>query len=665
MLNFVTRLAANYLYKRGLLADEGGWLVRHFGGRPVSSGVAVNETTAMQSTAVFASVRLIAGTIASLPLPVYRRDGDTKERDSDNPVYKLLHDRPNPDLSSFQWRQTGVAHQLLYGNWYNEIEFRRGKPWALHPIPPWRVKVLTKNRGKYYDIEIPNGENYILPASKILHVPNITVTGAVGISCIQAGAEAVGLSLAAEEYGAKFFGEGTNVGAVVEHPGKIAPDRRADFAENMRVQYAGLKKSHKLMLLEEGMKFARIGVPPNEAQFIETRKYQVAEIGRLFGITQLHKIGDLERATFSNVEHLGIEFVTDTIRPLLVNIEQEFNYRLFEDDAFCEFLVDGLLRGDTATRYAAYATARQWGWMSANDVRRLENMNPLPDEQGDVYYIPMNMIPADKIESYEPKTTVEPEPVDDDRSIESRSLEQRQRAADIRQTVANSYDGMFRNTVQKILTREKGHVIKAAKKHFEERTSLTFDDWLVDFYEEFRLFIKKELKPAIHAISGAVATVAAEEVNSKYDDVGIDKFVDDLSDRCSTRHIIASRSKIRKIVGNALSDGVDPVPLIEQQMEHWEENRADSYVSNGLVNTANEAAKWVFAGAGVQMLRWVARGSKTCPYCQELNGKIVGIDQPFVAKDDTLQSEDGRMRISKPTLSPPLHDGCVCSVIPE
>ena len=217
-----------------------------------------------------------------------------------------------------------------------------------------------------------------------------------GMSCIRASCRNHRFKSGCR-FGARFFGEGANMGGVVEHPGKLSPQAHEGLKKDINEKYTGLGRAHRIMLLEEGMKYQRVGIPPNEAQFLETRKFQVAEIGRLFGISQLHKIGDLERATFSNIEHQAIEFVTDTIRPILINIEQENNYKLFGDSPyFCEHLIDGLLRGDIKTRYEAYATARQWGWMNADDIRELENMNPLPDGQGQIYLVPLNMIPADQ-----------------------------------------------------------------------------------------------------------------------------------------------------------------------------------------------------------------------------------------------------------------------------
>jgi HK97 family phage portal protein len=667
-LNLVTRLAAGYLYKRGLLADPEGWLVRHFGGPRVHSGVQVDEFTAMQSTAVFAAVRLIAGTIASLPLPVYKREERAKIRDSNHPVYKLLHDRPNPEISSFQWRQTGIAHELLYGRWLNEIEYdNRGKIKALWPLPPWKVKMVLGARGfKYYDLTLDSGETVRIPGSRVLDIPNISVTGQVGMSCIAAGAEAIGLALAAEQFGARFFGEGTNLGGFLEHPGKIAPDRRQSFKDDIKAQYEGLGKSHKLMLLEEGMKYTRIGIPPNEAQFIETRKMQVAEIGRLFGITQLHKIGDLEKATFSNVEHLGIEFVTDTIRPHLVNVEQEFNYKLFPegDNHFAEFLVDGLLRGDTETRYQAYATARQWGWMSANDIRELENMNPLPDKQGDIYLVPMNMIPADQVDNWEPKASGEP----------AERMEKRDnpflRHAILRDKVARSYQGMYEETLKRIIQREKSHILRAAKKHLGERSFLTFNDWMTDFYKEFPTYIRKELMPVVLSMSEAVYGIAALEVGAEAvmtEDTR--NKVSEYMDAYIARHIKESVGRIKAALDKPDSRQIEDEYLleVEEQVEKWEEGRAGVGASDETTRIGNMIARYVFIAAGIIKLKWNAIGSESCEFCQQLNGKVVGIDTPFIAAGDEISGHVGgkSLTVKGPKSHPPIHKGCVCIISPS
>jgi len=658
----ISKRITGWLQRRGLLSEPDSWLVRNFGGRPVHSGVQVSEQTAMQSTAVFSCVRLISGTIASLPLPVYRNiEPRGKLRDKNHDLYKILHDRPNPEQSSYQWRQMGLAHQLLWGDWISEIEYRDNKPVALWPIPPWLVDVKRGDRGfVYYDVTLPNQQVVRLPAYKVLHIRNLMTDGLRGMSCIRAGAEAIGLSIAAEEFGARFYGEGANVGGLIEYPGKLKDDKLDEFKNSLRESYTGLGKSHRLMVLEEGTKYHRVGIPPNEAQFLELRKFQVAEIGRLFGISQLHKIGDLERATFSNIEQQNIEFVVDTIRPLLVNIEQEINYKLFNDTPhFSEFVVDGLLRGDTQTRYQAYSVARQWGWLSANDVRELENMNPLPDDQGDMYLIPMNMVPAEQAKMPDPQ---EPEPPEeDDRSVEKR--EQRNRQALHRARTAKSHERIFEEKAREVCTREKRNVMKALEKHMGERGSASFDDWLEDFYREFQPYVKDTMRPAIVGLAEVMQSMTAEEMGVDAPDVqrDIDKFIEDQG----IAHTARSRAVIKQLVRRAEEENLDPVEVVGERLDDWEENRPAQIANDSTVAVGNRVAKAVFAAAGVQRLRWQAIGADTCPYCQEMDGRVVGIDEPFVARDDDLESEDGRMPINKPTLEPPLHMGCVCVVGPE
>lgn len=542
---------------------------------------------------------------------------------------------------------------LLYGNWYAEIETRRGRVHALWPIPPWRVSPTELGgRGIVYEVSLPDGGYVNIPYSNMLHIKNLSLDGLRGMSCIQAGAEAIGLSLAAQEFGAKFFAQGANMGGVAEHPGKLSEQGSENLRSQLNEKYAGLGSAHRIMLLEEGMTYQRVGIPPNEAQFLETRKFQVAEIGRLFGITQLHKLGDLERATFSNIEEQNIDFVVDTIRPLVVNIEQEANVKLFyenESEYFVEFVLDGLLRGNTESRYRAYAVARQWGWMSANDILELENQNPI-GEQGDMYLVPMNMVPADQARIPEPQQ----------RTLEKRS------SAQTRERTANSYKRIFEAAAQKVVQREKQNVLKAAKKHLQERSSSSFVEWLDDFYREFPQFIRREMRAAIFGLTEAIQSIAGEEVNAN---IGmtpeLEKFAEDYMEAYTQRYVGSSRGQLRSIVNQAIDDGDDLIGVVETRLDQWEERRPGKVAMNETVQASNAIARFVFAAAGVSRLRWHALGSKTCPYCQEMDGKVVGIEEPFLARDGELESDDGRMAINRPTRHPPLHQGCVCVIEPD
>ncbi len=669
-------LAQRVLYlitgNRSLLKDTNGWLVRHFGGVQVHSGVDVNETSAMQNTAVFACVRILSDTVASLPLPVFRRlEPQGKSKDYSSALYMLLHDRPNSEQTSFQWRKTGIAHQLLWGDWFSEIEYNNsGMPVALWPIPPWLVEVRrAKSGGVYYDVRLPDQSKRTLASWQMLHIRDLSTDGLRGKSRIRYGAEAIGLSIAAEEFGARFYGEGANVGGIIEHPGRLKDTALDNFKASIKESYVGLGKAHRLMVLEEGSKYHRVGIPPNEAQFLELRKFQVAEIGRLFGISQLHKIGDLDKATFSNIEHQSIEFVVDTIRPLLVNIEQELNYKLFDGKPqFAEFVIDGLLRGDTKSRNEAYAIMRQNGIISANEWRAFENMNPLPDDVGNLYLVPMNMIPADQARMpvlKEPEPEEEPPPEENsERSLEKRTREQRDRQALLRARVAKSHEHIFRDAAQKVLTREKTHITKALEKHLGDRSLSSFDDWLEDFYREFQPFVAQTMRPAITALALAVRTLAAQEVNG--DEIEVQRDIDDYVERQAQAHTIRSKAILKQLINKADTEGLDLTEVVTERLDEWAVKRANQIASDNAVAVASLVAKAVFAGAGFMYLRWVAIGAESCELCQELDGKIVGIDQPFVAKDDLLEAEgQSGYRVNKPTLTPPLHRACVCTIVAE
>jgi HK97 family phage portal protein len=336
-----------------------------------SSGKTVNERTAMQTTAVYACVRILAETIASLPLHTYMNTESGKEKARDHPIYYLLSDSPNPEMTSFVFRETLMGHLLLWGNSYSQIiRNGHGKVVALYPLLPDKMKVGRSENGEIYYLYTSEGKEYLLRNTEVLHIPGLGFDGLIGYSPIAMAKNAIGMALATEEYGAKFFSNGANPGGVLEHPGVVKDPHR--IRDSWNQVYQGTSNAHRVAVLEEGMKFSPIGIPPEQAQFLETRKYQTEEICRIFRVPP-HLVGDLERATFSNIEHQSISFVVHTIRPWLVRIEQSINKALFSEEErhkyFVSFLVEGLLRGDYESRMRGYSIGIQNGFMSPNDVR--------------------------------------------------------------------------------------------------------------------------------------------------------------------------------------------------------------------------------------------------------------------------------------------------------
>ena len=364
-----------------------------------TSGKSVNERTAMQTTAVYACVRILAEAVASLPLHVYEyQDDGGKKLVHDHPLYYLLHDEPNPEMTSFVFRETLMSHLLIWGNAYAQIiRDGAGRVLGLYPLLPDKMDVQRDDRGNIYYVYSRNSDenpmfkeygDIRLKAEDVLHIPGLGFDGLIGYSPIAMAKNAVGMTLACEEYGASFFANGANPGGVLEHPGVLKDPSKV--RESWNSVYRGVNNAHKIAVLEEGMKYQQIGIPPEEAQFLETRKFQINEIARLYRIPP-HMVGDLDKSSFSNIEQQSLEFVKYTLDPWVIRWEQSLQRSLLlpgeKGKYFIKLNVDGLLRGDYQSRMNGYAVGRQNGWFSANDIREMENMNPIPDEQGGNLYL--------------------------------------------------------------------------------------------------------------------------------------------------------------------------------------------------------------------------------------------------------------------------------------
>ena len=372
------------------------------------SGKNVNERSAMQMTAVYACVRILSEAVAGLPLHLYRYNKDGgKEKALDHPLYGLLHDEPNPEMTSFVFRETLMTHLLLWGNAYAQI-IRNGKGeiLALYPLMPNRMQVDRNEKGQLVytytrskdDANAKDCSPVVLRPDDVLHIPGLGFDGLVGYSPIAMAKNAIGMAIACEEFGAKFFANGASPSGVLEHPGILKdPDK---VRNSWNAAYGGSSNAHKVAVLEEGMKYTPISISPNEAQFLETRKFQINEIARIFRVPP-HMVGDLDKSSFSNIEQQSLEFVKYTLDPWVIRWEQSLSRALFSKDEkrtfFFKFNVEGLLRGDYQSRMNGYAVGRQNGWMSANDIRELENLDRIPAEAGgDLYLVNGNMLPLEK-----------------------------------------------------------------------------------------------------------------------------------------------------------------------------------------------------------------------------------------------------------------------------
>ena len=382
-----------------------------------TSGKAVTERSAMQMTAVYSCVRILAEAIAGLPIHLYKYKPDGgKEKAIDHPLYLLLHDEPNPEMSSFVFRETLMTHLLLWGNAYAQvIRNGRNEVVALYPLMPNKMTVDRDEHGHlYYEYQRSNdeaptmkGSTVVLNPTDVLHIPGLGFDGLVGHSPIAMAKNAIGMAIACEEYGAKFFANGAAPGGVLEHPGTIKDPQRV--RESWQSTFGGSGNSNKIAVLEEGMKYTPIGISPEQAQFLETRKFQINEIARIFRVPP-HMVGDLEKSSFSNIEQQSLEFVKYTLDPWVIRWEQSIQRTLLTPEEkksyYVKFNVEGLLRGDYQSRMNGYAIGRQNGWMSANDIRELENLDRIPAEEGgDLYLINGNMLPMKNAGAFADTTT--------------------------------------------------------------------------------------------------------------------------------------------------------------------------------------------------------------------------------------------------------------------
>ena len=369
-----------------------------------TSGKRVNERSSMQMTAVYSCVRILSEAVAGLPLHFYRYTEDGgKEKAAGHPLYFLLHDEPNPEMTSFVFRETLMTHLLLWGNAYAQIiRNGRGEVIALYPLMPDRMSVERDGSGQLYyeytlgvdDAPTVKGSTVVLPPSEVLHIPGLGFDGLVGYSPIAMAKNAIGMAIACEEYGAKFFANGAQPSGVLEHPGTIKDPARV--RESWQSTFGGSHNANKVAVLEEGMKYTPISISPEQAQFLETRKFQINEIARIFRVPP-HMVGDLDKSSFSNIEQQSLEFVKYTLDPWVSRWEQSMSRSLLtaeeKKEYFVKFNVDGLLRGDYQSRMNGYAVGRQNGWMSANDIRELETLDRIPEELGgDLYLVNGNMM---------------------------------------------------------------------------------------------------------------------------------------------------------------------------------------------------------------------------------------------------------------------------------
>jgi len=649
-----------------------GFLSMLSGGVGTTSGVDVTHDSALGMLAVYACVRVLAEGAASLPLIVYERTQQGKRRAQNVPLYNLLHDAPNPEMTSMEMREALMGHTVLRGNGYAEIEWTNGgQVKAIWPLRPDKTKPIRINRELAYEYTLPNGGTTVLASRLVLHLRGLGPNGLMGYDPISIARQAIGLGLGAEEFGGRFYGNGARPGIILNHPGKLSLEAQTRLKKAWADRHEGLSNAHRVAVLEEGMTAQEVGVAPDNAQFLETRKFQVSEIARMFRV-QPHMIGDLDRATFSNIEHQSLEYVIHTLRPWLVRWEQRIQQTLFvgEDRKryYAEHLVDGLLRGDTKSRYESYSIGRQNGWLSANDIRSLENMNPI--DGGDIYLIPLNMA---QLSSGKPVGASPAGGRAADRAlavaVEERAVTRRSLADAVaaRQALGSSQMPILQDIAGRVVRREVADVTRAVQKFLRKGGDLAgFLLWMEDFYEKHQDFVGRNFGPALESMALLVLAAVAEELDENVDEdrrKTVVAFVDEYATGMGLRWALSSRGQLIQIAEEYAGDTAGAADAMDERAQSWELKQPEKAGRREAWQALGALSRRSYIAYAVQKLIWRTGGTEDCPYCDGLAGKIVGISEPFLSAGNYQpDGADAPLKVRRNTFHPPAHSGCDCVV---
>jgi HK97 family phage portal protein len=481
-------------WMRRSLDNPAEWLITALGSDRGAAGQSVNEVTALNVAAVWACVRVISEGIASLPLVTYRRTGAMdREAATDHWLFPLLHDQPNDDMTAMVFRETMQQHVLTWGNGYAEIirNPESGIPEQLLPLPPDRVEVTRGAQGVVgYQVREVNtrGERRTrtIVAGNVLHIPGLSYDGLVGYSPVKMAAETIGAAMGAEKYGASLFGNSAKPAVILKHPGSMKKEAHENFKAGWDKMNQGASKANQTIILEEGMDVAKLSFTPEESQFLSTRKFSVEEIARWYNVPP-HKIQHLDNATFSNIEHQGIDFVVGTLRPWMVRWEQEIKRKLLMPQdrgrIFAEHNADGLLRGDSASRAEFLTSMVAGGLMQPDEARAKENLPPQPG--GARLYMQASMAPLENLGAAEQLSDEPP---------------------DIGARLLGTYRPVMADAIRRLLTLESDRASRALKRGD--------DAWATRFYTgDHPEKVRGALIPPIEACVDAYSVMAGATVN--------------------------------------------------------------------------------------------------------------------------------------------------------
>jgi len=660
-LTLVKRISAAFKAFRSDAGFADKWYEVYPGIRTMA-GTQINETSALTISALFAALNFLASTMATLPKVILRRlPGGGREHAFDHPLYDRLHNKANDfDLSSWQWIYTSIMHKYLWGNWYTYLDRKTYQNQQFIPLLPERMVKYDEEK-EHYIYRLKSGLSIYLPKSQVLHIPHISEDGINGKGIIHYARESLGLAKAQDEFAATFYGSGIHPGGFVEVEHTQDEETRKGLQKDFNEKYGGLGKTWKFIFVTGGAKVKESEIDASKAQALESRQFAVVEVARWMNLPP-HILRDLIRATFSNIEQQSLELVVYSLLPIVTQIEQAMNIKLFDDTErrthYIKFELKGLLRGDLQARTLFYNSMLDRGVFNADMVLDLEDMNPQPAGLGKVYVMPLNMINKEMVITPQPLT------IENKSGFLAAKRTVQTRSATLRRRLTIAYRPKFEQFAKQLVKKEVGAVRKALKEMLTEHGIADFSLWLDDFYRDFPKEIDKIAAPIISSYATAILPIAQDEAGSE-DEIGLEygDFQRQYREKFAQRHVISSHEQLKAVVREAQTAGTIELEALEQRLNEWEERRPGKIVMRESVQAENAFTRSAFALCGIMKIMSVSYG-KSCPYCNDLDGKVIGIEENFLAPGD-FQPEGAErpLTVTSDHKHPPFHEGCDCSLM--
>jgi HK97 family phage portal protein len=685
----VVRSLAAARQKRNALTSDDSFLLRRFGSA-TAAGQTVNAERALELSAIFAGVRRISASVAETPLKLRRLRADRgTEEDRGDARWEMLYRSPNPEQTSYEWRQMSAGQWLLHGNAYSEIvPTGRGVPAQLWPIPAWRVTPYRRPDSVLeYHVTYRDGRFAIVPPERMLHFRGLSPDGILGYDVAQKMRESLGISLAVEESAAGFYGRGGRPSGAIKGPAQLSEPAYRRLKDDIQNQLEGSKNHHRVLLLEEGYEWQQIDADADRAQLLGSRQFSVQEAARLL-LMPPHMLGDMSNATFSNIEHQAIEYVTGTIRPILTGWEQRMEVALLTPAELrthqIRFTIAKLLQGDMQSQAAYFEALFRLGAASPNDIRDWTDQTPV--EGGDRTFVQLNLVPLTSWDEMRPGPGEEgesggdvvPEPPTPPSTPEGPADRSRPawttRSAQVqiqegRRRLRARYGELLANGAER-MTRAEGHEVRAAADRFlRQRTAADFLAWVDSFYGpdgQFQRIAARTLLPILRQYAEAAGVQVREEVGQESEWTGWPRFLVGYLDSFLARTSRAGRTSMEALVRDALDeelDGETTADLLVMRMEEGGPRRAQEIAEWEVRRIPEAAARETWSAGGIGAI-WMAVGDETCPYCMELDGREVSAGGTFVAEGGSVGPLDSPLRPATAVGHAPLHRGCDCMVLP-